>query len=53
MTSDPDDYRPATTEDEDEDFDPGWPWTFLLLVAAGGLYLVLRAVQMFNEYVLN
>lgn len=53
MTSDPDDYRSATNEDEDEDFDPGWPWSFLLLVAAGGLYLVLRAVQMFNEYVLN
>ncbi len=38
---------------DDEDVDPGWPWSFLLLVAAGGIYLVLRVVQMINDYVLN
>lgn len=55
MMSESGDYTSSTNEDEveDEDFDPGWPWSFLLLVAAGGIYLVLRAVQMFNEYVLN
>ena len=52
MSSDPEqthDPLPA----EDEEIDPGWPWSFLLLVAAGGLYLILRFVQMFNDYILN
>lgn len=39
--------------DEDDEVDPGWPWSFLLLVAAGGIYLIMRFVQMFNDYVLN
>jgi hypothetical protein len=51
MTTEPGD-RPDSPIDED-DADPGWPWSFLLLVAAGGLYLVLRVVQMVNDYILN
>jgi hypothetical protein len=51
MTTDPDE-QPASTIDDD-DADPGWPWSFLVLVAAGALYLILRVVQMINEYVLN
>ncbi len=51
MTTDPDE-QPASRIDDD-DVDPGWPWSFLLLVAAGALYLILRVVQMINEYVLN
>ncbi|MDK1009727.1 MAG: hypothetical protein QGM48_01355 [Actinomycetota bacterium] len=39
--------------DNDEDVDPGWPWSFLLLVGAGGLYLILRVVQAVNDYILN
>jgi hypothetical protein len=50
MTFDPDHPSESPTQ---EDEDPGWPWSFLLLVAAGGLYLILRFVQMFNDYVLN
>lgn len=37
----PTDERP----DEDE-IDPGWPWSFLLLVAAGAIYLVFRFVEL-------
>jgi hypothetical protein len=41
------------SEVEDEDVDPGWPWSFLLLVGAGGLYLIVRIIQMINDYILN
>ncbi len=51
MTDDPEGR--TNTISEDDEADPGWPWSFLLLVAAGGLYLILRVVQMFNDYVLN
>ena len=43
---------PAHTHDsehvapDEEDVDPGWPWSFLLLVAAGALYLIFRFVEM-------
>lgn len=30
---------------EREQEDPGWPWSFLLLVAAGALYLAFRLVD--------
>jgi len=26
--------------------EPGWPWSFILLVVAGGLYLVFRFVEL-------
>jgi hypothetical protein len=51
MTTEPDEQ--GTDAVDDEELDPGWPWSFLLLVVAGGLYLILRFVQMFNDYVLN
>ncbi|MEN8040354.1 MAG: hypothetical protein ABFR95_02525 [Actinomycetota bacterium] len=51
MTSDPEERANLPIEEEDED--PGWPWSFLLLVAAGGIYLILRFVQMINDYILN
>lgn len=44
MTSEPDQPIDASAQDEDAE-DPGWPWSFILLVVAGGLYLVLRLVQ--------
>lgn len=44
MTTGPDEQ--SGTSPDDEDVDPGWPWSFLLLVAAGGLYLILRFVQL-------
>lgn len=28
------------------DDDPGWPWSFLLLVAAGAAYLIFRFVEL-------
>lgn len=43
MTALPD-RRPEDSS-TDEDVDPGWPWSFLLLVAAGALYLILRFVE--------
>ena len=49
----PDPADELETPDDSEEVDPGWPWSFLLLVAAGGLYLIVRFVEMFNEYVLN
>jgi hypothetical protein len=52
MTSEPEE-RPDSSTETDDDVDPGWPWSFLLLVAAGGIYLILRVAQMINDYVLN
>ncbi len=46
--------EPADTSDcqqlsDAEDEDPGWPLSFILLVVAGGLYLVLRFFQMARD----
>lgn len=49
MTSDEGERRQHDQREHrsDEDVeDPGWPWSFLLLVAAGGIYLILRFVQL-------
>ena len=32
--------------DRAEDADPGWPWTFILLVVAGAIYLIFRFVEL-------
>jgi hypothetical protein len=41
---------PDTRSSSDgEDEDPGWPLSFILLVVAGGLYLVLRFFQMARD----
>jgi hypothetical protein len=46
MTSDPErDSENIESSDDSED-DPGWPISFLLLVGAGALYLIIRVVQM-------
>ena len=42
MTEPEDRIEPS---DEDEK-DPGWPWSFILLVVAGGLYLVFRFIDL-------
>jgi len=34
------------TETFDEDIDPGWPWSFILLVVAGAIYLIIRFVDL-------
>ena len=39
-----DEHLPQTPESDDE-VDPGWPWSFLLLVFAGGAYLIFRFVE--------
>lgn len=44
MTTEPGDQPSSAAEDEEAD--PGWPWSFLLLVVAGGLYLILRFFQL-------
>lgn len=36
-------------DDEEEEEDPGWPWSFLLLVFAGALYLIFRFYEMARE----
>ncbi len=33
----------------EEEEDPGWPWSFLLLVFAGALYLIFRFYEMAKE----
>jgi len=33
----------------ESDEDPGWPWSFILLVVAGALYLIFR----FAEVIIN
>lgn len=35
--------EPGRAEDE---VDPGWPWSFLLLVAAGAIYLIFRFIEL-------
>ena len=35
-----------TEHDTEDDVDPGWPWSFLLLVAAGAIYLIVRFVEL-------
>ena len=45
MTAEPDQPADASSQDEEAE-DPGWPWSFILLIVAGGLYLVLRFVQL-------
>ena len=32
---------------EEDEVEPGWPWSFILLVVAGGLYLAFRFVELF------
>ncbi len=33
--------------DEADDLDdPGWPWSFVLLVVAGAIYLIFRFIQL-------
>ena len=44
MTTAPDGRSEASAEEKD--VDPGWPWSFLLLVAAGALYLIIRFVEL-------
>ena len=40
----PDDAPPAAIPDDE--VDPGWPWSFLILVAAGALYLIFRFIEL-------
>ncbi|MDA2978370.1 MAG: hypothetical protein O3B42_01190 [Actinomycetota bacterium] len=47
MRDTPDDVR--TNESEDEEGDPGWPISFLLLVTAGGVYLILRFIAIIRD----
>jgi len=47
MTDRQDDLKPDTGEEED----PGWPISFLLLVGAGALYLILRVFQIVADIV--
>lgn len=45
----PTDDRDARAEERgtaDEEVDPGWPWSFLLLVAAGAIYLIFRFIEL-------
>jgi len=40
--------NPETADDregESEDADLTWPWSFILLIVAGALYLILRLVE--------
>jgi hypothetical protein len=47
MTEQQDDLQ----ADGGEEDDPGWPISFLLLVGAGALYLILRLVQLIQGIV--
>ena len=33
----------------EEEIDPGWPWSFLLLVFAGALYLAFRLFDFIRD----
>ena len=47
--SDPVELPDPQSPDDLDDDDPGWPLSFILLVVAGGLYLVLRFFQMAKD----
>lgn len=49
MTDAPDDLQADNSDGEQDD--PGWPISFLLLVAAGGLYLVVRFFAIVKDLV--
>ena len=42
--------HPDQTDPADPVEDPGWPKSFLLLVGAGTLYLVLRFADLLREW---
>ena len=49
-TDDLDQNDPATVAvphmaNVEDDEDPGWPWSFILLVVAGALYLIFRFAE--------
>jgi hypothetical protein len=49
MSTSGDDQPPAAHPDgvpSDAEDDPGWPWSFILLVVAGALYLIFRFVEL-------
>ncbi len=39
------DEAPAPSAHDPDEVEPGWPWSFILLVVAGALYLVFRLVD--------
>ena len=41
--NEPEDRIEASEEDKN---DHGWPWSFIFLVVAGGLYLVFRFIDL-------
>ncbi len=55
MSDSPEDPKVGHFKDpaSEEEVDPGWPWSFLLIVGAGALYLILRLVEAVNDFLLN
>ena len=51
MTSDPERDSESIDSSDDSEDDPGWPISFMLLVAAGALYLIVRFAQLFLDLV--
>ena len=47
--NDPSTLDGSDTDNTTDDEDPGWPWSFILLVVAGALYLIFR----FAEVIIN
>jgi len=43
---------PVPPPQPSDDVEPGWPWSFILLVVAGAAYLVFRLVDFIAD-VLN
>lgn len=36
----------ASPSEQPEEEDPGWPWSFLILIAAGAAYLIFRFIEL-------
>lgn len=51
MTEEPERDSENIDSSDDSGDDPGWPISFLLLVGAGALYLILRVFQMVRDLV--
>jgi hypothetical protein len=51
MTDDADPEADSSSSPDGTDADPGWPISFMLLVGAGALYLILRLIQIVADVV--
>lgn len=45
------DFGDQPSVHEEDEVEPGWPWSFIVLVVAGAVYLVFRFVELFVKLI--